>query len=145
MGNIRSNPLKDRNTLSEGNGKKTDPRIQVLRNLFRHLHAFRALYETDGVSEITDPDGVRWSLWDLEELYRVAVKTTMLPFRQRQAIELFLVLNLSEDTVATLMSIRASNPIGMYATSGLTRLLQEMDAGNVINPWTDVIREVVND
>jgi hypothetical protein len=117
--------------------KKTDPRIQRLRDLFRNLHAFRAVYETDGVSEITDPDGIRWSLWDLEELYHIAVKTALLPFRQRQAIELFLVLNMSEEDVARAMGIRPTNPIGMYGTSGLTHLLAEMDAGNIINPWAD--------
>lgn len=117
--------------------KKADPRIQILRNLFRHLHAFRAAYETDGVSEITDPDGVTWSLWDLEELYRVAVKTDTLPHRQRQSIEMFLVLNMSEADVAKAMGIRASNPIGMYSTSGLVHLLREIDEGHVVNPWAD--------
>jgi DNA-directed RNA polymerase specialized sigma24 family protein len=117
--------------------KKTDPRVQTLRSLFRNLHAFRALYETDGIQELTGPDGVVWSLWDLEELYRAAVNTDMLPSRQRQAIEMFLVLNMSEADVATKMQIRASNPIGMYASSGLVHLLAEMDAGHVINPWID--------
>lgn len=115
--------------------KKSDPRVQTLRQLFRHLHAFRAIYETDNVAEIRDPDGITWSLWDLEELYKIAVKTDLLPMRQRQAIELFLVLNLPEDRVAELMGIKRSNPCGMYASSGLVRLLKEMDAGNIINPW----------
>lgn len=115
--------------------KKSDPRVQQLRQLFRHLHAFRAVYETDNVSEIRDPDGITWSLWDLEELYRVAVNTDLLPLRQRQAIELFLVLNMPEDKVAEIMGIKRSNPCGMYASSGLVRLLKEMDAGMIINPW----------
>ena len=122
--------------------KKTDPRVQTLRNLFRNLHAFKAVYETDGVSQITDPEGVVWVLWDLEELYRVAVKTDILPVRQRQAIEMFLVLNMSEADVAQVMGIRASNPIGMYATSGLVHLLSEIDAGRVLNPWIDSSRTV---
>jgi DNA-directed RNA polymerase specialized sigma24 family protein len=117
--------------------KITDPRIQTLRNVFRHLHAFRAVFEDTGVSEITDPDGISWSLWDINELYRVAVNTTLLPLRQRQAIELFLVLNLPEDKVAEVMEIKVSNPVGMYATSGLVHLLREMDAGRIINPWID--------
>lgn len=117
--------------------KKSDPRVQTLRNLLRHLHAFRAAYETDGVSEITDPDGVTWSLWDLEELYRIAVRTDLLPYRQRQSIEMFLVLNMSEADVARAMGIRASNPIGMYSTSGLIHLLKEMDEGRIFNPWQE--------
>jgi hypothetical protein len=120
------------------NKPTTDPRIQTLRNIFRNLHAFRAVYETDGVSEITDPDGIAWSLWDLEDLYHIAVKTPLLPLRQRQAIELFLVLNMPEDRVAEVMQIKISNPVGMYATSGLTHLLREMDAGKIPNPWTAV-------
>ena len=119
----------------------TDPRIQTLRNIFRNLHAFRATYEDAGVSEIVDPEGVRWSLWDLEELYRVAVKTSLLPLRQRQAIELFLVLNMPEDRVAEVMQIKISNPVGMYATSGITHLLREMDAGKIPNPWADNSRD----
>lgn len=115
--------------------QKSDPRVQTLRQLFRNLHAFRAIYETDNVAEIKDPDGITWSLWDLEELYRVAVKTDLLPMRQRQAIELFLVLNMPEDKVAELLGIKRSNPCGMYATSGLVRLLKEMDLGNITNPW----------
>lgn len=115
--------------------KKSDPRVQTLRQLFRNLYAFRAMYETDNVSEIRDPDGITWSLWDLEELYKIAVHTNLLPLRQRQAIELFLVLNLPEDKVAEAMGIKSSNPCGMYATSGLVRLLKEMDSATIINPW----------
>lgn len=117
--------------------KKTDERVQTLRSLFRNLHAFRAVYETECVSEITGPDGIVWSLWDLEELYRVAVKTDLLPHRQRQAIEMFLVLNMSEADVAKAMNIKVSNPIGMYASSGLVTLLQEIDEGKVVNPWAE--------
>jgi hypothetical protein len=117
--------------------KRADPRVNTLRNLFRNLHQFRAVYETDGVSEIVDPDGTVWTLWDLEELYRVAVYSSILPLRQRQAIEMFLVLNMSEADVARVMSIKASNPVGMYATSGIVRLLVEIDTGRVVNPWAD--------
>jgi len=116
---------------------KTDPRIQTLRNIFRNLHAFRAVYEESGVSEIVDPDGIAWSLWDLETLYKIAVNTNLLPLRQRQAIELFLVLNMPEDRVAEVMQIKVSNPVGMYATSGITHLLREMDEGRILNPWAD--------
>jgi hypothetical protein len=130
------NPILTKANVS---AKKTDARVQELRSLLRHLHAFRACYETDGVSEITGPNGVVWSLWDLEEIYRVAVKTDLLPFRQRQAIEMFLVLNMSEADVALAMNIRASNPIGMYATSGLVHLLQQMDDGLIMNPWLESV------
>lgn len=128
----------------KANTTKTDPRIQTLRDIFRNLHAFRACYEDSGVSEIKDPDGVVWSLWDLETLYHIAVQTDLLPLRQRQAIELFLVLNMPEDRVAEVMQIKVSNPVGMYATTGLSHLLKEMDEGNIINPWLDSTKVVRN-
>lgn len=117
---------------------KTDPRIQELRSLFRNLHAFRALYETDGISEVTGPGGHSWSLWDLEHLYTIAVKTDLLPLRQRQAIEMCLVMNMPEDEVSEHMHILKSNPVSMYATSGLHHLLREIDAGHLFNPWIAV-------
>jgi hypothetical protein len=52
-----------------------------------------------------------------------------LPDRQRQAIELFLILNKPEDEVALSMGLAPTNPIGMYATAGLTRLLRMIDEG----------------
>lgn len=111
--------------------------MKTLRNIFRNLYAFRAVYETDGISEITGPDGVTWSLWDIEELRRIAVETDLLPPRARQAIELFLVMNMSESDVAEMMSLKASNPIGMYATAGLVRLLERIDQGLIFDPWAD--------
>lgn len=116
--------------------KKNDPRINVLRSLLRNLINFRILYESDNIDELRDQTGRSWSLWDLEDLYKVAVTTDSLPLRQRQAIELFLVQNLSEDRVAELMGIKKSNPCGMYASSGLVKLLKMMDDGSIPNLFT---------
>lgn len=124
-------------TASTVSESKTDPRVQVLRNMLRNLLAWRAAYETSGTDTITGPDGNTWVLWDLEELYRIAVHTSLLPTRARQAIELFLVQNQSEADVAKIMRIKSSNPTGMYATSGIVRLIEEMDKGNIPNIWTD--------
>lgn len=118
----------------------TDPRVNSLRLLFRSLLAFRSYYESDGISEIVAPNGVRWVLFDLEYLYKIAMRRPTgkkevdrrrptLPLRQQQAIELFLVLNLPEKEAAIRMGLSPSNPVGMYATSGLTRLLRLMDTG----------------
>ena len=52
-----------------------------------------------------------------------------LPLRQQQAIELFLVQNMPEDTAAVVMGVSHTNPVGMYATSGLERLLKLIDQG----------------
>jgi hypothetical protein len=119
---------------------KTDPRVNTLRLLFRHLLAFRSLYECEGISEIISPDGVTWSLFDLEYLYKAAMRRPTgikdydrehptLPIRQQQAIELFLVLNMPEERAAVTMELSPTNPVGMYATQGLTRLLRMMDTG----------------
>lgn len=119
---------------------RTDPRVNSLRLLFRHLMAFRSIYESDGVNEITAPNGTVWSLFDIEYLYREAMRRPTgvkpydllhpcLPIRQQQAIELFLILNLPEDEAAVIMGLSPTNPIGMYATSGLTKLLKFLDDG----------------
>lgn len=119
---------------------RTDPRVNSLRLLFRNLLAFQSLYESEGISEITAPNGSNWSYFDLCYLYDAAMRRPCgdkdfdrehpcLPLRQQQAIELFLVLNFPEDKAAEIMGLSRTNPIGMYATSGLTRLLRLMDTG----------------
>lgn len=103
--------------------------VEVLRNLLRNLLAFRALFESHGVDILTGPDGVEWSLWDLEHLYERALRD--LPTRQAQAIELFLVHNMREADVAEAMGLSRSNPIGMYATSGMERVIVWVQEGKL--------------
>jgi hypothetical protein len=108
--------------------------------LFRHLHQFRMLFQGEGIYEITAPNGTVWSLLDIEYLYGAAMRQPTgdkqfdlfrptLPKRQQQAIELFLVLNKPEAEAAEIMGLSRTNPIGMYATSGLTKLLRMLDEG----------------
>lgn len=189
--------------------------MHSLRLLFRHLQSFRSLAESEGISEITAPNGAVWSLHDIEYLYARAMRrpakitgtripapevtvghhiqhggkwrrvmevgrdskksstiyaqlliseaespedslkrkkfsetatvlvlspaekkkldydkaNPCLPVRQQQAIELFLVWNMPEEEAALAMGLTKTNPIGMYATSGLGRLLNLMDEG----------------
>jgi hypothetical protein len=121
---------------------RTDTRVNTLRVLFRCLHQFRSLFESDGVNQITAPNGSCWSLLDIEYLYAAAMRQPCgdkdwdrahptLPKRQQQAIELFLVLNKPEDQAAEIMGLSRTNPIGMYATSGLTKLLRMLDEGHL--------------
>jgi hypothetical protein len=121
---------------------RTDPRVNTLRVLFRHLHQFRSLFESEGICEITAPNGTIWSLLDIEYLYTAAMRRPTgvkefdrahpcLPLRQQQAIELFLVLNKPEDKAAEIMGLSHTNPVGMYATSGLTKLLKLLDEGHL--------------
>lgn len=121
---------------------KTDPRVNSIRLLFRNLEALRSLQESEGIYEITAPNGSTWSLWDIEYLYAEAMRRPTgrkaydrehptLPLRQQQAIHLFLVMNLPEEQAAVIMGLSKTNPIGMYATSGITKLLRFLDEGRL--------------
>jgi hypothetical protein len=96
--------------------------VTTLRMLFRNLLAFRALYEDCGIDEITSPDGVTFSLWDLERLYDCVPQ---LPVRQAQAIEWCLVRGEREKDVAVRMGLKPNNPVAMYATLGLQKLIEQ--------------------
>ena len=101
--------------------------VGVLREAFRNLHSFRAVYEEEGVDIIVGEGGFEICLWDLEYLY--AQVEEVLPLRQHQAIKWFLVNNLKESTVAEMMGISPSNPIGSYATAGLSNLVEMIYGG----------------
>jgi hypothetical protein len=101
--------------------------VTVLRELFRNLQAFHAVYENDGIDTLIGPDGTEWNLWDLEYLYRHGLRE--LPLRQRQAIELCLIRNVKESEAAVMMGVSPTNPVAMYATSGLTKLIGLIESG----------------
>ncbi len=103
--------------------------VGVLRQLFRNLQLFRAIYETDGVDEVVSPDGSVYNLFDLEYLYSTGLM--MLSVRQRQAIRLCLVANMVERDVAVAMAIKPSNPVSMYANDGLKKLVALIEAGEL--------------
>lgn len=95
--------------------------VAVLRELLRHLVEFRGAYEQDGTDTITGPDGERYSLWDIEALYCRRIELSP---RQRQAIELCLVADLLERDVALRMGLtHGTQPVAMYATQGLAKLV----------------------
>ena len=98
--------------------------VTVLRELFRNIQQFKALYETEGIDSITSPDGEEISLWDLLYLYE---QLPLLPRRQHQAIELYLVKNQRETDAAIAMGLSPTNPIGIYATVGLGKLVAMID------------------
>lgn len=101
--------------------------VGVLREAFRNLSHFRSIFETDGVDTIIGPEGIEICLWDLEYLYEQVPQA--LPERQAQAIEFFLVKNLKESTVAVMMGISPTNPVGSYATAGLSNLIRMIYEG----------------
>lgn len=105
------------------------PEVGELRALFRYLQELRSLHETRGTEEITTPAGRTWSLWDIEYLYEQARRR--LTRAQFQAIDLFLVQDHRESDAAELMGVSRTNPVGMYATLGLGRLLDAIKAGEI--------------
>lgn len=104
-----------------------DPKITELRELFRNLMEFRAVYEATGLEDVETPLGNQWSLWDLEYIYEQSQK--LLTLRQRQAISLCLVHNMRERDAAVAMGVSPTNPVMMYATLGIRRLLDMIEAG----------------
>jgi hypothetical protein len=104
-----------------------DPAISELRELFRNLSELRIAYETSGVEEIISPLGNRWSLWDIDYLYKKSQE--LLTPRQRQAISLCLVHNMRERQAAEIMGVSSTNPVMMYATLGIRRLLDMIEEG----------------
>lgn len=106
-----------------------DPAISELRELFRYLQDFRAVYEATGLEEIRTPYGNQWSIWDLEYLYQAS--QIHLTSRQKQAISLCLVHNMREKDAARAMGVSLTNPVMMYATLGIRRLLDMISDGEL--------------
>jgi hypothetical protein len=92
---------------------------RTLRELFRYLQLFEALFETEGVDTLPGPDGEEYCLWDIQALYH---RRTELSARQAEAIEMFLYDDMRERDVARLMGVSPVNPVAIYATQGLKRL-----------------------
>lgn len=100
--------------------------LAVLRELFRNLQAFAALYESEGLDTLRDPDGNDWSIHDLRYLYECR---HLLSARQQQAIELCLYYNIKEREAARLMGISENSPVAIYANNGLKRLIAMVAEG----------------
>lgn len=108
---------------------QASPEVSELRSLFRYLQEFRSLYEVEGIQEVQTPSGRVWSLWDLEYLYQVAAR--LLTPAQYTAIKLFLVEDYREQDAAEMMGVSRTNPIGMYAALGLSKLVEFINSGGV--------------
>lgn len=100
--------------------------VSVLRELFRHYQEWRAIYEKDGVDTVQAPDGQEYSLWDIQYL---AKQLHRLPPQQREAIRLCLIDNMKESDAAIQMGVSPTNPVAMYATSGLEKLVEMVEGG----------------
>lgn len=101
----------------------------VLREVFRNLVLFRDVYEQTQEDTIKGPDGIELSLWDLEYIYEQL--PDLLPERQHQAIEWFLVQGYKEEEVAQMMGTAPTNSIGGYATAGLKAIIKLISEGKM--------------
>jgi DNA-directed RNA polymerase specialized sigma24 family protein len=102
--------------------------VGTLRELLRNYRAFRAAYESDGLDSITGPDGTIYCLHDLT--YLISQLDRLSP-RQRQSIYLCLLNNVKEVDAARIMGVSETNPVAMYATLGLKRLVEMIRAGEL--------------
>lgn len=103
--------------------------VTVHRELIRNLQHWRALYESRQVPEIlVAGDGKEYCLWDVEKFY--AARHT-LPDRQQRTIRMNLFEDRSEREIAELLGIGRNNPVAIYGTVGLTRLLAAAVKGQV--------------
>lgn len=99
------------------------------------------MYEADEVGTIiTGPDNLEYCLHDIEYIYdcrlvqrrdRYDKLSYVLSDRQRQAIELFLYDGVSERDCSLMMGISETNPIGLYATEGLKKIVAMIDSGDL--------------
>lgn len=95
--------------------------VEAFRRLIRNLQGWRSAFEAQAVEDsIVDHLGRTWVLWDIQRFYD---HRAGLPGQMARAIELFLYHNRPERVAAVMMGISPSNPIGVYATVGITRLL----------------------
>ena len=101
---------------------------RVLRELFRHLQEFEALFQTEGIDTVTGPDGTGYSVFDLRRLYEIRHK--ILSPQRARAIEKFLYEDMREQDAALAMGLSRETPVAIYATQGLKQLAAA---------WTDGI------
>lgn len=104
-----------------------DPRVGVIREIFRHIEAWRALYEIYGTDTLPTDHGT-WTLQEIEALISDGVP--LLSWNQRMAITLYLLDGNLESEAAEMMGVPGS-PIGRDATNGIKRLLAMLDSGEL--------------
>jgi predicted DNA-binding protein (UPF0251 family) len=112
--------------------------VAILRELFRNLQAFRSYYMAEHEDTIRDHLGREWCLWDIEYLYE---QRHLLSPRQCEAIELCLYRNMTEETAAVQMGVSPTNPVAMYATDGLRKLVLLIEEGALRRPLDVEVRE----
>lgn len=102
--------------------------VKTLRELFRNLQWWETLYESQGLDVLTGPDGSQYHLADIQYLYSCR---TMLSARQSQAIELCLYQDTKERDTTLIMGVSPTNPVAMYATDGLKKIIRLIESGSL--------------
>ncbi|MFJ4902809.1 RNA polymerase sigma factor [Streptomyces sp. NPDC088727] len=122
--------------------------VRTLRELFRHLQSWNSLYEVEGKDIIAGPDGTEYCIHDIARLYLAAIHGRgekgkhLLSPRQREAIQLFLIENRPEREVARIMGVSEDNPVASYATQGLVRINELIEAGVISGNGQQALEEV---
>ena len=106
----------------------TNLTVPLLRELFRHHQAWHSLYEAHQISDVISNETIEISLWDLDYLVD---SIQVLPARQQQAIRLCFLANLREEDAAIQMGVSPTNPVSMYANTGLSKLLAMVHSGEL--------------
>jgi hypothetical protein len=101
--------------------------LTILRSMFRNYQGFKSLYESDGIDTLRLDGGAEFSLWDLT--YLIEEGLPLLPSRQSEAIYWCLICNKRETDAASLMGVSPTNPVSMYANSGLRKLMLLIEQG----------------
>lgn len=108
--------------------------VTIHRELIRNLQHWRALYEAREAPEVlVAGDGHEYCLWDVERFYAAR---HLLPDRQERTIRLNLYEDRSEREIAEILGIGRNNPVAIYGTVGLTRLLALAVKGDVEGYFT---------
>ncbi len=104
--------------------------MSVHRELIRNLQHWRSLYEAMEVPDtlVSAENGQSYSLWDVQIFY---AQRTIVPARMQQSIQYYLFENLKESDAALRMGIAPTNPVGVYATIGLTTMLSRAVKGEL--------------
>lgn len=100
--------------------------VPLLREVLRNYQGWRSLYEAREVGDTLADGDYSITLWDIEYLIE---NLRVLPPRQRQAIQFCLIENMREQDAAVRMGVSPTNPVSMYATSGLTKIVSMVRAG----------------
>lgn len=95
--------------------------VNVHRELLRNLQHWHSLFESSEIPDTLVAANLQsYCLWDVDLFYAQRYR---LPDRQRSSMELCLYQNVAERDAAVQMGIAETNPVSMYATVGISRLL----------------------